>query len=111
MRVNVLANNTSEGYTNSTSDLYGGELPVRVEEVNRWHTHAWELMPRVRYELNNDKAYVYDELRYDLRREKSDNNLSGNTEAVSQHAKVSPNYLRNYLNAALGVGKQTLTVN
>lgn len=110
LRVNVLANHRSEGYSNSTTNLYGGQRTVQVEEANRWRMHAWELTPRVHYELNGDKAYVSDELRYDLQRQRSDNNLSGNSMGVSQHANIKPAYVRNYLNAGLAVGRQTLTV-
>jgi hypothetical protein len=110
LRINVLANHTSEEYANTTTSLYGGQQTVKLEEDNRWRLRAWEVTPRLHYELNGDKVYLSDELRYNLSRQQSYNNLSSNSMGVSQHATVKPSYVRNYLNAGLDVGHQTLTM-
>lgn len=64
------------------------------------------ILPVIKYELNNKKAFVSDELRYSFSRTSSYNMLVANDDRLIEKVYSRPSYFQNYLTSALSFGKQ-----
>ncbi len=105
LRVNVLFHEDSPRYSSHYDYTYGGTAGVSVDEGNDKSRKTLTVMPIVRYELNGQKAYVSDELRYSFTRSSAANTLVSNGTDITEKVSDRPYYLQNYLTASFSVGR------
>lgn len=106
LRTNVLFYRDRSGYATHETYRYGGVRDVVVDETNDRLLRTLTVMPILKYELNNEKAYVADEMRYSFSRTSADNALVSNGTGISENIISSPRYLQNYFTSTITVGGQ-----
>lgn len=108
LRFNVLAYEDHSSYEGDYGYTYGGINAVTLSETNRRSMRSLTLLPIIRYELNADRTYLSDELRYSYGHSAMDNILTSNGKGISERTDNRPSYLRNYLMAAIPAGSLIL---
>lgn len=110
LRFNVLFHRDHSSSTKQTSYTYGGEIPISFKETNTIHNKSFSILPIIKYELNNDKAFVSNEFKYSLTNTKFPNKINSNQILISEDIDLRPTYIQNYLNSVFYIKKQILQV-
>lgn len=108
LRFNVLAYEDHSFYEGDYGYTYGGMNAVALSETQRRSMRALTLLPIMKYELNSDRTYLSDELRYSYGHSSMDNVLTSNGKDIAEHTDNRPSYWRNYLVAAIPAGSLIL---
>lgn len=106
LRLNVLLHKATEKHTDGYQYTYGGETPVSLTGENDARSKALTVLPIVKYELNSDKAYLSDELRYSFNRSSTLNTLTANSDCLTEETSSRPSYFQNDLSSAFSFGER-----
>lgn len=110
LRCNVLYYNDHSSSTKLSSISYGGEVPISYNEDLSMKSNSCSILPIVRYELNNNKAYVSNEFKYSLTHTKLPTEITSNQALISQGVSSRPVYIQNYFSSAFTIGHQIFQV-
>lgn len=110
LRFNVLFHRDHSSSMKQTSYTYGGEIPVSFNETNTIINKTFSALPIIKYELNNDKAFISNEFKYSFTNTRCPNKINSNQHLISESINLHPSYIQNYLNSAFSIGNQILQV-
>jgi hypothetical protein len=108
LRTNVFFYEDRSNYSNNYRYTYGGIKEVKMNEVNHKREKTVTVLPIIKYELNNRKTYISNELRYSFNRSSASNTLTSNGINITENTNSKPSYLQNYLTASFSLGKQII---
>jgi len=108
LRLNVLFYNDNSTYSNDYKYTYGGTTNVNINEINDKKQRTVTVLPILKYELNNDKVFVSNELRYSYDKTTSSNTLTTNGIGLTENIKNRPSYFQNNLTASFSLGEQII---
>lgn len=108
LRLNVLFYEDHSNYSNHYDYTYGGTQDVTINELNDKRQKTLTVLPILKYELNNPKAYISNELRYSFNRSSPSNTLVSNGIGITENINSKPYYLQNYFTASFSIGKQII---
>ena len=106
LRMNVLFYEDHSNYSNHYNYTYGGTKDVTINEINDKTQKTLTVLPILKYELNNQKAYISNELRYSFNRSSTSNTLVSNGIGITEKINSKPYYLQNYFTSSFSIGKQ-----
>lgn len=108
LRVNVLTYEDHSSHSNNYEYSYGGVKEVKISEINQMKQQTLTVLPIIKYELNNRKTFLSNELRYSFNRASSSNTIITNGIKLSEKISSKPSYIQNYLTSAFTLGKQII---
>ena len=106
LRLNVLFHRATEKHTDGYQCTYGGASPVSLTEENNARHKDLTVLPIIKYELNADKVYLADELRYSYGSSAMSNTLTTNSNRLTEETSSRPSYFQNYLSSAISFGER-----
>ena len=108
LRANVLFYSDHSSNISNCEYIYGGAQPVDITENTHTKQQTLRVLPILKYELNTNRTYVSDELRYSFGRTRYSNSVSANGSMLGESIYDRPSYLQNYYSSSFFVGRQIL---
>ena len=108
LRANVLFYSDHSSNISNCEYIYGGAQPIDITENTHIEQQTLRVLPILKYELNTNRTYVSDELRYSFGRTRYSNSVSANGSMLGESIYDRPSYLQNYYSSSFFVGRQIL---
>lgn len=107
-RCNIIYYGDHSTSSNGISNTYGGDNPLTISENKSFKQKTFTLMPIMKYELNSQKTFFSDELRYSVNRSTLSSLIASRGASIGERTYCRPAYLQNYMNSSFRVGKLVL---
>lgn len=96
LRFNLLYYQDHSNITRQRSSYYGGEKPLSLIETTTNDRKAFSILPIIKYELNNNRTYISNEIKFSFNNGSSSNKVNSNGISFFEKTNYKPTYLQNY---------------
>lgn len=110
LRINLISDMDFNTHQSMSEFSYGGSYNISYTDAYNFKARNFSFKPVIQYELNDNKIFINNELKYSLSNNKLKTNIESNNKYIEQYTKSEPNWIQNKFKSAFYIKDYLLNI-